>query len=47
MPDIKPNRLDKAELEDNFADLHPPLSRSEALIEADIGYASLALNWYL
>ena len=38
MPDIKPNRLDKAELEDNFADLHPPLSRSEALIEADRCY---------
>jgi glutamate synthase (NADPH/NADH) small chain len=37
-PDIRPNRLDKAEIEDNFADLHPPLSRSEALIEADRCY---------
>jgi dihydropyrimidine dehydrogenase (NAD+) subunit PreT len=36
--DIRPNRLDKAEIEDNFADLHPPLSRSEALIEADRCY---------
>ena len=27
-----------AEIEDNFADLHPPLSRSEALIEADRCY---------
>lgn len=38
MPDIRPNRLDKAEIDDNFADLHPPLSRSEALIEADRCY---------
>jgi glutamate synthase (NADPH/NADH) small chain len=36
--DIRPNRLDKTEIEDNFADLHPPLSRSEALIEADRCY---------
>jgi glutamate synthase (NADPH/NADH) small chain len=36
--DIRPNRLDKAEIEDNFTDLHPPLSRSEALIEADRCY---------
>ncbi len=38
MADIRPNRLDKAEIDDNFADLHPPLSRSEALIEADRCY---------
>ena len=38
MADIRPSRLDKAEIEDNFADLHPPLSRSEALIEADRCY---------
>ena len=37
-PDIRPNRLDKAEIDDNFADLHPPLSRGEALIEADRCY---------
>lgn len=36
--DIRAHRLDKAEIEDNFADLHPPLSRSEALIEADRCY---------
>ncbi len=36
--DIRPNRLAKAEVERNFADLHPPLSRSEALIEADRCY---------
>ncbi|MDH3613334.1 MAG: NAD(P)-dependent oxidoreductase [Gammaproteobacteria bacterium] len=36
--DIRPNRLDKAEIDKNFADLHPPLSRSEALIEADRCY---------
>ena len=34
-PDIQNKRLDKAEIERNFADLHPPLSRSEALIEAE------------
>ena len=32
------SRLSKAEVEDNFGDLHPPLSRSEALIEADRCY---------
>jgi glutamate synthase (NADPH/NADH) small chain len=37
-PDIRPNRLDKAEIDSNFADLHPPLPRSEALIEADRCY---------
>ena len=37
-PDIRPHRLDKAEIDRNFADLHEPLSRSEALIEADRCY---------
>jgi glutamate synthase (NADPH/NADH) small chain len=37
-PNIRPNRLDPAELERNFAELHPPLSRPEALIEADRCY---------
>jgi len=37
-PDIRPNRLGKAEIDRNFADLHEPLSRSEALIEADRCY---------
>ena len=32
------SRLTKAEIDDNFGDLHPPLSRSEALIEADRCY---------
>jgi dihydropyrimidine dehydrogenase (NAD+) subunit PreT len=36
--DIRSNRLDKAEIDKNFADLHPPLSRSEALIAADRCY---------
>ncbi len=36
--DIRPRRLDKAEIDKNFGDLHPPLSRSEALIEADRCY---------
>jgi glutamate synthase (NADPH/NADH) small chain len=35
---IRTGRLSKAEIEENFADLHPPLSRSEALIEADRCY---------
>lgn len=36
--DIKANRLSDAQIEQNFADMHPPLSRSEALIEADRCY---------
>ena len=36
--DVRSNRLDRAEVERNFADIHPPLSRSEALIEADRCY---------
>ena len=35
---VKSGRLSKAEIEENFADLHPPLTRSEALIEADRCY---------
>ena len=35
---VRPNRLDKSEIDKNFSDLHPPLSRSEALIEADRCY---------
>lgn len=37
-PDIRSRRLDKAEIDRNFSDLHPPLSRSEALIAADRCY---------
>jgi glutamate synthase (NADPH/NADH) small chain len=37
-PNVRPRRLSKDEIEANFADLHPPLSRSEALIEADRCY---------
>jgi glutamate synthase (NADPH/NADH) small chain len=37
-PDIRPGRLDREELEANFADLHPPLSRAEALIAAERCY---------
>jgi len=36
--DVRPNRLDKAEVDSNFTDIHPPLSRPEALIEADRCY---------
>ncbi len=35
---IRSKRLDKSEIDRNFSDLHPPLSRSEALIEADRCY---------
>jgi dihydropyrimidine dehydrogenase (NAD+) subunit PreT len=38
MPDIRPNRLSREEIARNFSDLHPPLSRSEALVEADRCY---------
>jgi glutamate synthase (NADPH/NADH) small chain len=37
-PDIKSGRLSKDEIDRNFGDLHPPLSRSEALIAADRCY---------
>ncbi len=41
-PDIAPGRLTADEIERNFADLHPPLSRSEALIAADRCYFCFA-----
>ena len=37
-PDVAPGRLSAAEIERNFADLHPPLAKSEALIAADRCY---------
>ncbi len=37
-PDIRAGRLGDDELSKNFSDLHEPLSRSEALIEADRCY---------
>ncbi len=37
-PDIRSRRLGQDEIAANFEDLHPPLSRSEALIEADRCY---------
>jgi glutamate synthase (NADPH/NADH) small chain len=37
-PDIRKRRLSDAEIALNFSDMHPPLSRSEALIEADRCY---------
>jgi dihydropyrimidine dehydrogenase (NAD+) subunit PreT len=36
------DRLDKTSIDKNFGDLHPPLSRSEALIEADRCYFCFA-----
>jgi glutamate synthase (NADPH/NADH) small chain len=36
--DVAPGRLTAAEIERNFADLHPPLSKAEALIAADRCY---------
>ena len=38
MPDIRPNRLSPDQIAKNFSELHPPLSRAEALIEADRCY---------
>jgi dihydropyrimidine dehydrogenase (NAD+) subunit PreT len=37
-PNIQPRRLEKSEIDHNFSDLHPALSRPEALIEADRCY---------
>ena len=36
--DIRPNRLTDAEINANFSDMHPPLARAEALVEADRCY---------
>lgn len=38
MSDIRPNRLSREDIDSNFGDLHPPLARPEALIEADRCY---------
>lgn len=37
-PDVRSGRLSQKELSSNFSDMHPPLSRPEALIEADRCY---------
>ena len=37
-PGIRSGRLPREEIDANFSDLHPPLTRSEALIEADRCY---------
>lgn len=37
-PDVRPGRLDEEQIERNFSDMHPPLSRSEALVESDRCY---------
>ena len=36
--DIRPGRLSEAQITSNFADMHPPLTPSEALIDADRCY---------
>ena len=36
--DVKPGRLDRATLSDNFGDLHPPLDAHEAKVESDRCY---------
>ncbi|WP_237155001.1 NAD(P)-dependent oxidoreductase [Oryzibacter oryziterrae] len=38
MPDISAGRLETAELTKNFADIHPPLDRHEAVVESDRCY---------
>jgi dihydropyrimidine dehydrogenase (NAD+) subunit PreT len=37
-PDVQPGRLSSEQIAANFADMHPPLSPSEALIDADRCY---------
>ena len=37
-PDVKTGRLSAEEIAQNFSDMHPPLSRPDALIEADRCY---------
>jgi glutamate synthase (NADPH/NADH) small chain len=41
-PDVAPGRLTAAEIERNFQDLHPPFTKSEALIAADRCYFCFA-----
>ena len=36
--DVKPGRLDRTAISDNFADLHPPLDAHEAKVESDRCY---------
>ncbi len=36
--DVRPGRLSPEEISSNFSDMHPPLSRPEALVEADRCY---------
>ena len=38
LPDIKPGRLSACQYTDNFSDAHPPLTRVQALIEAERCY---------
>ena len=38
MSDVKPGRLTGEQIASNFADMHPPLTRSEAAIDADRCY---------
>jgi glutamate synthase (NADPH/NADH) small chain len=38
VPDIRAHRLSREDIDRNFSDLHPPLRRAEALIEADRCY---------
>jgi hypothetical protein len=38
MPDISAGRLETAELNKNFTDIHPPLDRHEAVVESDRCY---------
>jgi dihydropyrimidine dehydrogenase (NAD+) subunit PreT len=37
-PDVRPGRLDEEQIAANFADMHPPLTPSEAIIDADRCY---------
>jgi dihydropyrimidine dehydrogenase (NAD+) subunit PreT len=37
-PDVRPGRLGDAEIAENFADMHPPLTPSEAIVDADRCY---------
>jgi glutamate synthase (NADPH/NADH) small chain len=38
MADVRPHRLSRDDIDRNFSDLHPPLERSQALIEAERCY---------
>ena len=43
-PDVRPGRLSEEEYARNFADAHPPLTKSQALIEFNLDGTIITAN---